>query len=306
MQEKQHFWERGKKYAMVFMVLIPIIVSIIGILLPIALEEEKHLSLEVIENKALISVDQKIREEVNISYNDEVVERLFLLTVKFVNDGDFGINGKTDIVERIEISLREDNCKIIGEPEILENPSDIKLAFYPVMDQKTVKFDFDLMNSNDYFLMDILYTANDLVSPNLHAKIVDIKDIEICSKIESGEKELEISLMLILNGFLLVVIGLVLTYLKKFNSIMIMIMGRTTFLKTMPLLYMIMGYFSFYWGIWRIASPLNYETLFGVRWYLIMWGIIALSMSIALLAFVIWDTFFARSSSAQISHEQED
>ncbi len=157
MQEKQHFWERGKKYAMVFMVLIPVILGIIGILLPIALEEEKHLSLEVIENKALISVDQKIREEINISYNDKVVERLFLLTVKFVNDGDFGINGKTDIVESIEISLRGDNCKIIGEPEILENPSDIKLAFYPAMDQKTVKFDFDLMNPNDYFRMHPLY-----------------------------------------------------------------------------------------------------------------------------------------------------
>ena len=188
MQEKQHFWETGKKYAMVVVMLIPVILGIIAIVLPIALEEEKHLSLEVIENKALISVDQKIREEINISYNDKVVERLFLLTVKFVNDGDFGINGKTDIVESIEISLREDNCKIIGEPEILENPSDIKLAFYPAMDQKTVKFDFDLMNPNDYFRMDILYTANALacLKDPLHAKIVDIKDIEIRSSIESA------------------------------------------------------------------------------------------------------------------------
>ena len=301
MQEKQHFWERGKKYAMVFMVLIPVILGIIGILLPIALEEEKHLSLEVIENKALISVDQKIREEINISYNDKVVERLFLLTVKFVNDGDFGINGKTDIVESIEISLRGDNCKIIGEPEILENPSDIKLAFYPAMDQKTVKFDFDLMNPNDYFLMDILYTANALacLKDPLHAKIVDIKDIEIRSNIESGEKELGINLIGIIEGFLFVVLGLSAFYIyriKKFNSLRETKI-RNIFLKTLPLFYVVMGYFLFYKGLWEIASPLNYEPLFGVNIVLIMWGI-ALSMSIAILTFFIWVTFFARHSSA--------
>jgi hypothetical protein len=307
MQEKQHFWERGKKYAMVFMVLIPVILGIIGILLPIALEEGKHISLEVIENKALISVDQKIREEINISYNDKVVETLFLLTVKFVNDGDFGINGKTDIVESIEISLRGDNCKIIGEPEILENPSDIKLAFYPAMDQKTVKFDFDLMNPNDYFRMDILYTANALacLKDPLHAKIVDIKDIEIRSNIESGEKELGINLISIIEGFLLVVLGLFMIYIiKNFNSLRETTI-RNIFLKTLPLCYVVMGYFLFYNGLWEIASPLNYEPLFGVNRVLIIWGI-ALSMSIAILAFVIRGTFFARYSSAQISQKQED
>lgn len=301
MQEEQHFWERGKKYAMVVVTLIPVILGIIAIVLPIALEEEKHLSLEVIENKALISVDQKIREEINISYKGKVVERLFLLTVKFVNDGDFGINGKTDIVESIVISLREDNCKILGGPEILKNPSDIKLAFYPVMDQKTVKFDFDLMNSNDYFLMDILYTANDLVSPNLHAKIVDIKDIEICSKIESGEKELEKNLMWIILGFLVVVMGLLMLIellYKKIFTILEKTTIRDIYLNILPLLYVIMGYFFFYMGIWRIASPLNYETLFGVSWPLIMGGSITLFICIAISAFVIWNTFFARHSNA--------
>ena len=77
MQEKQHSWAQGKKYATIVAVLIPIIVTIIIGILPIALEDEKQLSLEVIENKPLISVDQKIREEINISYNDEVIERLF-------------------------------------------------------------------------------------------------------------------------------------------------------------------------------------------------------------------------------------
>ena len=140
MQEKPDFWAQGKKYAMMVAVLIPIILAIIGILVPILLEDEKQLSLEVVENKPLISIDQKIREEINISYNEEVLERLFLITLKFVNDGDLGINGENDIVESIEISLREDNCKIIGEPEILENSSDIKLTFHPTTDQKTVKF----------------------------------------------------------------------------------------------------------------------------------------------------------------------
>ena len=294
MQEEQHFWERGKKYAMVlFMVLIPVILGIIGILLPIALEEEKHLSLEVIENKALISVDQKIREEINISYNDKVVERLFLLTVKFVNDGDFGINGKTDIVESIEISLREDNCKILGEPEIIENPSDIKLAFYPAMDQKTVKFDFDLMNSNDYFLMDILYTANALACPNLHAKIVDIKDIEIRSKIESGEKELGMNLMWIINGFLLVVMGLFFLYGRRFKFMEEKTTKLAIFYKTSFLFYVAMGCFSFYMGFWRIAFPLDYELLFGVNALLIIWGT-GIFMTIFIFAFIIMDMFFAR------------
>jgi hypothetical protein len=300
MQEEQHFWETGKKYAMVFMVLlgiIGIILGIISIVLPIALEEEKHLSLEVIENKALISVDQKIREEIKISYNDKVVERLFLLSVKFVNDGDFGINGKTDIIENIEISLREDNCKILGEPEILENPSDIKLAFYPPMDQKTVKFDFDLMNPNDYFLMDILYTANALacLKDPLHAKIVDIKDIEIRSSIESGEKELGINLMLIIQGFILVVIGLFGLGGRRFK-----LMEKTTrrvfsSYKTTFLVYAAIGCVFFYMGFWGIASPLDYpgELLFGSNPLLIMWGM-AILMTIFIFASIVRAMFFAR------------
>ena len=209
-----------------------------------------------------------------------------------MNDGDLGINGKTDIVESIEISLREDNCKIIGEPEILENPSDIKLAFHPAKDQKTVKFDFDLMNSNDYFIMDILYTANELACLNLKAKIVDIKDIEIRSKIESGEKELGKNLMWIINGFFLVVMGLFLIYGKIFK-LLEKTTRRAIFQKTVSLFYVAGGCFFFYMGFWRIASPLNYEPLFGVNGLLIMWGMV-LFCTIVIFKFIIRDMFFAR------------
>ena len=286
MQEKPDFWAQGKKYAMMVAVLIPIILAIIGILVPILLEDEKQLSLEVVENKPLISVDQKIREEIKISYNEEVLERLFLLTVKFVNDGDLGINGETDIVESIEISLREDNCKIIGEPEILENPSDIKLTFYPTTDQKTLKFDFDLMNSDDYFLMDILYTGEELADPNVHAKIVDIKDIEICSKLESIEEERKQNLLWIIIGFLTVIIGFYMRYGKLFTLPKEIARGDIM-VKIIPPSYVVAGSFMFYMGIWRTASRLYYEnSLIGF--------VIFLFFTISVLAYIIKDTFFAR------------
>ena len=292
MQEKTDFWAQGKKYAMIVAVLIPTILAIIGILVPILLEDEKQLSLEVIGNKPLISVDQKIREEIMISYNDEVMERLFLLTLKFVNTGDLGINGETDIVESIEISLREDNCKIIGEPEILENPNNVKLKFYPTIDQKTVKFDFDLMNKGDYFFMDILYTGDELADPNIHAKIVDIKDIKIRSKFESIEEEQEENLMLILAGFLFVVMGFHMRS-EKFRTLWTESVGGIFMKKKIPLLplsYVVLGSFVFYMGIWRIASRLNYEnSLFGVNYLAIL-----LFLTISILAYIIRDIFFAR------------
>ena len=291
MQEKTDFWAQGKKYAMMVAVLIPAILAIISILVPILLEDEKQLSLEVVENKPLISVDQKIREEINISYNEEVLERLFLLTVKFVNDGDLGINGETDIVESIEISLREDNCKIIGEPEILENPSDIKLSFYPTTDQKTVKFDFDLMNSDDYFLMDILYTGEELADPNVHAKIVDIKDIEICRKLESSKKKKqETNLFWILAGFCIIVASLWVPRSEKFWTDIRKTKGKENIVKTIFLSYVVIGSFFFYTGLWRIASQLKYEhSLVGANYFVFM-GII----TIIVLAIVVMDTFFAR------------
>ena len=291
MQEKTDFWIQGKKYATIVAVLIPLIVTIIIGILPIALEDEKQLSLEVIENKPLISVDQKIREEIMISYNDEVLERLFLLTVKFVNDGDVGVNGKTDIVERIEISLREDNCKIIGEPKILENPSDINLTFYPTTDQKTIKFDFDLMNSNDYFLMDLFYTGDELADPNVHAKIVDIKDIEIRSKMESSGEEQKKNLTLILAGFLFVVMGFNMRS-EKFRTLWTesvggIIMKKKILILLLPLSYVVLGSFMFYTGTWRIASRLYYEnSLIGF--------VIFLFFTISVLTYIIKDTFFAR------------
>ena len=297
MQEKTHFWIQGKKYATIVAVLIPLIVTIIIGILPIALEDEKQLSLEVIENKPLISVDQKIREEIMISYNDEVIERLFLLTLKFVNDGDMGVNGKTDIVERIEISLREENCKIIGEPEILENPSDIKLTFYPTTDQKTIKFDFDLMNSNDYFLMDLFYTGDELADPKVHAKIVDIKDIEIRSKMESSGKEQKMNLILILGGFLFVVMGFYMRS-EKFHTLWTESVGVIIMKKKIPLLllpslsYVVLGSFMFYKGVWRTASPLKYENLLVGSDYFIFAAMYI--MSLIFLAWIIKGTFFAR------------
>ena len=286
MQEKTDFRAQGKKYAMIVAVLIPIILAIIGILVPILLEDEKQLSLEVIENKALISVDQKIREEIMISYNGEVMERLFLLTLKFVNTGDLGINGETDIVESIEISLREDNCTIIGEPEILENPIDVKLTFYPTTDQKTVKFDFDLMNSDDYFLMDILYTGDELADPKVHAKIVDIKDIEIRSKLESIEEERKQDLLWIITGFLTVILGFYMRYGKLFTLTKEIAIGDIM-VKIIPPSYLVAGSFMFYMGIWRIASRLYYEnSLIGF--------VIFLFFTICVLAYIIKDTFFAR------------
>ncbi|MCK4734590.1 MAG: hypothetical protein KAT65_19195, partial [Methanophagales archaeon] len=233
----------------------------------------------------------KIREEIMISYNDEVLERLFLLTVKFVNDGDVGVNGKTDIVERIEISLREDNCKIIGEPKILENPSDINLTFYPTTDQKTIKFDFDLMNSNDYFLMDLFYTGDELADPNVHAKIVDIKDIEIRSKMESSGEEQKKNLTLILAGFLFVVMGFNMRS-EKFRTLWTesvggIIMKKKILILLLPLSYVVLGSFMFYTGTWRIASRLYYEnSLIGF--------VIFLFFTISVLTYIIKDTFFAR------------
>ena len=294
MQEKTDFWAQGKKYAMIVAVLIPIILAIIGILVPILLEDEKQLSLEVIENKPLISVDQKIREEIMISYNDEIMERLFLLTLKFVNTGDLGINGETDIVESIEISLREDNCKIIGEPEILENPSDIKLTFYPTTDQKTIKFDFDLMNSNDYFLMDLFYTGDELADPDVHAKIVDIKDIEIRSKMESSEKEQEQSLaciVWILGGFFTVVTCLWISRSEKKITIRKWESKGGKNRRRAHLTLVVIGSFMFYMGVLGIASQLEYELL-GV--YDFIFVIIYFMGSIIALALIIKKTFFAR------------
>ena len=283
MQEKQHSGAKGKKYAVILLtVLFPIAIAIIGILVPILLEDEKQLSLEVVENKPLISVDQKIREEIKISYNEEVMERLFLLTVKFVNDGDLGINGKTNIVESIEISLREENCEIIGEPEILENPNGIKLTFYPTTDQKTIKFDFDLMNSNDYFLMDILYTGDELADPNVHAKIVDIKDIEIRSKIESSGEEQEKNLFLIFGGFILVVFFL---WGLRSEEWLIWETKEWNVMKRVYQFCVVMGSFMFYMGVWSIASQLKYENSVFVITYF---------MSIVALAVIIMFTFFAR------------
>lgn len=286
MQEKTDFWAQGKKYAMIVAVLIPIILAIIGILVPILLEDEKQLSLEVIENKPLISVDQKIREEIMISYNDEVMERLFLLTLKFVNTGDLGINGETDIVESIEISLREDNCTIIGEPEILENTNNVKLKFYPTTDQKTVKFVFDLMNSDDYFLMDILYTGDELADPKVHAKIVDIKDIEIRSKLESIEEEWKQDLLWIISGFLTVILGFYMRYGKLFTLSKEIAIGDIM-VKIIPPSYVVAGSFMFYMGIWRIASRLYYENS-------VIGFVIFLFFTISVLAYIIKDTFFAR------------
>ena len=290
MQEKKIAWAKGKKYAMILLtVLLPIVIAIIGILVPIVLEGEKQLSLEVIENKPLISVDQKIREEIKITYNEEVMERLFLLTLKFVNEGDLGINGKTDIVESIEISLQEDNCKIIGEPEILENPNDIKLTFYPTMDQKTVKFDFDLMNKDDYFLMDILYTGNKLAYPNIHAKIVDIKTIEIRSKIESSKEEQEKNLFLIFGGFILVVFFL---WGLRSEEWLIWETKEWNVMKRVYQFCVVMGSFMFYMGVWSIASQLKYEnSLFEVNYFVF---VITYFMSIVALAVIIMYTFFAR------------
>ena len=163
------------------------------------------------------------------------------------------------------------------------------------MDQKTVKFDFDLMNKGDYFFMDILYIGDELADPDVHAKIVDIKDIEIRSKMESSEKEHKRSLAWItgiLGGFFVVISCLYWASRseKDFTSWGWESKGGKN-MRRVYLTLVVMGSFMFYTGVFGIASQLEYELL-GV--YEFIFVIIYFMASIIALALIIKETFFAR------------
>ena len=98
--------------------------------------------------------------------------------------------------------------------------------------------------------------------------------------------------MWIIGGFLLVVVGQFVLNTRRFK-LLEKTTRRAIFYKATFLFYVAMGCFFFYLGYWRIASPLNYEPIFGVNGLLITWGM-ALFYTIFVFASFIRDMFFAR------------
>jgi sterol desaturase/sphingolipid hydroxylase (fatty acid hydroxylase superfamily) len=146
------------------------------------------------------------------------------------------------------------------------------------------------MNSDDYFLMDILYTGDELANPTIDAKIVDIKGIEIRSKLESSEKEQVENLLSILAGFLYVVVFLRIRMAEEYLPV-----WRTkrweNIVKSAYLFFVVMGSFMFYMGVWRIASQLKYEnSLLWVNYFVF----VTIILSIIGLILLIKGAFFPR------------
>lgn len=172
-------------------IILPIILFLLSVFLPVWLTaKKKNITLEIQTNRQLFAVEKRIQDRLEALDFKKLMNQLNLVTLRLINSGNVGILGATEVTKDIEINFPE-HYRIIGNPEIIENPYDVGINFNKSSEENKIKLRFDLLNKNQYFTMDIFYIGGPPVTPSLKAKILNLDRTEVKNIAFSIEEERE-------------------------------------------------------------------------------------------------------------------
>ena len=107
----------------------------------------KRLSYQILANTAVLTVDERIRGKLKVSYEDIPVRNLQLLLLKFINSGNLPI-AKADFERPLSISFGSE-AKIFSSEVIASSPSDLCPSIS--VTTHAIAVSPLLLNPSDYF-----------------------------------------------------------------------------------------------------------------------------------------------------------
>lgn len=170
-------------------IILPLVLAVAGIFITKALtEKKKSITLEIQINKKLFSLEERIKDQIDSLEIEELFDDLNFMSIRLVNNGKIGINGKIDIVKDLEI-IFPDDYKILGTPSIIENLNDVEIIFSDSIDDNKIIFGFDLLNPKQSVTMDFFYKGKNPTKPTFKPKIVDLNESKIIDVSPSREEQ---------------------------------------------------------------------------------------------------------------------
>lgn len=136
---------------------------------------KKHLAYNELQNISLVSVNDNVKDKVEVKYAGKVVNNLYLLTVLFKNTGRVPIKN-SDIVSPIKLEYKQKfmECRVIDKSTA---GLDIKLVS---PDENSVLINFNLLNPGEYFVLKFVSLSR-LSDPKIVLRISGLSRINIGS-----------------------------------------------------------------------------------------------------------------------------
>jgi len=163
--------------------IITIIITVIGIVGTMLVSgsfqrKGYHLAIEMIENKVLTNVDERIAPDITVYYKTEQVPNLMLLGIRIRNSGAEGVQ-QGDIITPIKFTFSDPSLRVLGEAAVSNNPRHVIVDQALSEDRRELELAFSLLNKGWFFEMSILYTGQKLSIPTVYAQIKNISENEV-------------------------------------------------------------------------------------------------------------------------------
>lgn len=165
--------ETGDVFAWGFWGVLATILSVIAMILIYRAQRKiKNLSYEIISNTQLLGVEAEMQGKVKILYNDEEVNSVHLLTLKFTNFGNQSITS-SDYERHLSVVF-DSNSKILTHDIIDQEPNNLGVT--SEVDFNKISLNKVLMNSKDSFSLKTLISNYDGL-PTVDGRITGVKSI---------------------------------------------------------------------------------------------------------------------------------
>jgi len=146
----------------------------------------KEISYEFLSNERIVSVNESFKDNIEINFNGEIVNDLWMIILKITNTGNIPIERK-DFDEALEIKTI-DHPKWLSAEIVNEQPRNLKAQIEgntnQISDQDTIKISPTLLNSGDNFSLKLLISNPEKTNFEIEGRISGIKRLKNINEIK--------------------------------------------------------------------------------------------------------------------------
>jgi len=156
----------------IIVILLTIAAIVVSVIIYLKQRQRRSLSYEIVSATPLLSVEEDIKKDLQISYKGKPVEQVHLVMIKILNSGSLPIPSK-DYEQPITLSFG--NQTKILTAEIAETNPDSLEASIDASDRHAILVPA-LLNQKDFITIKMLVTKY-RSEPNVSGRIIGVKEI---------------------------------------------------------------------------------------------------------------------------------
>ncbi|MBU7047991.1 MAG: hypothetical protein HXS54_16250 [Theionarchaea archaeon] len=155
---------------------LPVVAAFVTIIVTICLyilgQKKKELGYEILENLSLVSVEEDVKDRIELYFDKKKVSDVSLILFRVINTGNIPIT-KNDFEKPIVVSFG-DNARILEISTEKTEPQNLEVEFK--LKESSMEIDPALFNPKDYVIFKVL--AGQCEGVNMITRIVGVKEIK--------------------------------------------------------------------------------------------------------------------------------